>query len=564
MTQSPGARRSSRRRAAAVMVAAGTTLLAGTVAGLGPEAGASSHREAPLISGLPQLDNTDVYAFTSPDKPDTVTIIANWIPFQEPNGGPNFYPWAAGAHYDLNIDNDGDGKPDLVYRWQFHNIDKRDGNTLLYNNGVVQNLNDPTLLFKQGYTLSAIKPGSREREVTLINDGLSAPSDVGPTSMPDYGRLRDQAIRGLPGGGQTYAGGADDSFFLDLRVFDLLYGAPKLNEVGQDTLRGYNVNTIAIQVPKKDLALRNDDAKNPVIGVWSSTEQQSLQLQSGGGAKLIGKYVQVSRLGNPLVNELVSAAGQKDGFNASSPAQDHLNKAFLNRVTEPEVPKDIELLYGIKAPPTPRNDLVEIFATGIYQNSAGPIKADLNSQLLNKDVNPKAFVPAEETRLNMSTPVTRDPNRLGALGGDLQGFPNGRRLTDDVVDIELQTLEGAFNKGLPPQIVPALAAGDKVDRNDRPFGDSFPYVALPHDQGVNTAGPGENSDKRDKEGSHDNNPFASPSGDKPGGGSGVFGSSTLPGLGTMSSPFVSGLFGMVLVGSGAFLLRRPRSIAAAP
>ncbi|MFN2477805.1 MAG: DUF4331 domain-containing protein, partial [Pseudonocardiaceae bacterium] len=333
-------------------------------------------------------------------------------------------------------------------------------------------------------------------------------------------------------------------------------------------LRGYNVNTIAIQVPKKDLALRNDDAKNPVIGVWSSTEQQSLQLQSGGGAKLTGKYVQVSRLGNPLVNEVVSAAGQKDAFNASSPVQDHTNKAFLDRVTDPEVPKDVELLYGIKAPPTPRNDLVEIFATGVYQNSAGPIKADLNSQLLNKDVNPKAFVPAEEMRLNMGVPVTHDPNRLGVLGGDLQGFPNGRRLTDDVVDIEVQALEGAFNQGLPPHIVEALAAGDKVDHNDRRFSDSFPYVALPHDQGVNTAGSGEESDgaRGDKNHKGDkcdhncdgNNPFGSGNGggDKPGGGSGIFGLGNLPGLGTMSPPFIGGLFGMVMLGSGAFLLRR--------
>ncbi|MDQ2788437.1 MAG: DUF4331 domain-containing protein [Actinomycetota bacterium] len=566
MIPSPGARRSvRRRRTAAALIATGTTVLAGTMAGLVPQASASSHREAPLISGLPQLDNTDVYAFTSPDRPDTVTVVADWIPFEEPNGGPNFYPWAAGAHYDINIDNNGDGKPDITYRWQFHNVDKRDGKTFLYNNGVVKDLNDPTLLFKQNYTLSELNQGGNAQR-TLIDDGVSAPSDVGPTSMPDYGRLRAQAVHGLPGGGQTFAGQADDPFFLDLRVFDLLYGAPKLNEVGQDTLRGYNVNTIAIQVPKKDLALHNDAAGNPVIGVWSSTEQQSLQLQSGGDAKLTGKYVQVSRLGNPLVNEVVSAAGQKDAFNASSPVQDHTNTAFLNRVTDPEVPKDVELLYGIKAPPAPRNDLVEIFATGVYKNSAGPIKADLNSQLLNKGVDVKRFVPAEELRLNMGVPVTHDPNRLGVLGGDLQGFPNGRRLTDDVVDIEVQALEGAFNQGLPSHIVQALAKGDGVDHNDRGFSDQFPYVALPHDQGVNTAGSGDGSDNRDKDHKGDkcdkdcdgNNPFGSghDGGDKPGGGvlGGLLGGSS--NLGTMSPPFIGGLFGMVMLGSGAFLLRR--------
>ncbi|PZS37992.1 MAG: hypothetical protein DLM62_16140 [Pseudonocardiales bacterium] len=560
MTPSPGARRSVRRqRTAAALIATGTTVLAATMAGMGPQADASSHREAPLISGLPQLDNTDVYAFTSPDNPDTVTMIADWIPFEEPNGGPNFYPWAEGAHYDLNIDSNGDGRPDTTYRWQFHNVDHRDGKTFLYNNGVVRDLNDPTLLFKQNYTLTEIK-GNGER--TLINDGVSAPSDVGPTSMPDYGRLRAQAIHGLPGGGKTFAGQADDPFFLDLRVFDLLYGAPKLNEVGQDTLRGYNVNTIAIQVPKKDLALRNDPAGNPVIGVWSSTEQRSLTLRPSGGADLTGRYVQVSRLGNPLVNEVISAAGQKDGFNASSPVQDHTNKAFLDRVTNPEVPQDVELLYGIKAPPAPRNDLVEIFATGVYKNSAGPIKADLNSQLLNKDVNPKAFVPAEEERLNMSTPITREPNRLGVLGGDLQGFPNGRRLADDAVDIELQTLEGAFNQGLPPHIVPALAKGDGVDHNDLRFSDQFPYVALPHDQGVNTAGSGDDGDQRGDKGDHKGDkgdhrgdgPFGSNhDGDKHRDG-GFLGLGNLLGFGSPTA--VGGLFGMMMIGSGSSLLRR--------
>ncbi len=561
MISPPGARRSvRRRRTAAALIATGTTVLAGTMAGLVPQASASSHREAPLIAGLPQLDNTDVYAFTSPDRPDTVTIVADWIPFEEPNGGPNFYPWAPGAHYDINIDNRGTGRPDIVYRWQFHNEDRRDGKTFLYNNGVVHNLDDPTLLFRQRYSLTEFKP-DRHEDRTLIHDGLSAPSDVGPTSMPDYRRLRDEAIYNLPDGGQTYAGQADDPFFLDLRVFDLLYGAPKLNEVGQDTLRGYNVNTIAIQVPKRELALHNDAGGNPVIGVWSTTEQQSLILQSGERPKLAGKYVQVSRLGNPLVNEVISAADQKDGFNASTPDQDHLNRAFLNRVIDPEVPKDVQLLYGIKAPPAPRNDLVEIFATGVYKGSPGPIKADLNSQLLNRDVDPRGFVPAEEERLNMGTAVTHEPNRLGVLGGDLQGFPNGRRLTDDVVDIELQTLEGAFYDGLPPHIVQALAAGDKVDHNDRPFGDHFPYVALPHDQGVNTAGPGGDY------GDHHDDPFGGPSnGDHRGGGllDGLLGGhGSAAALPSMSAPFLGGLFGIVMLGSGAFLLRRRSPLGSA-
>jgi hypothetical protein len=199
----------------------------------------------------------------------------------------------------------------------------------------------------------------------------------------------------------------------------------------------------------------------------------------------------VSRLGNPLVNEVVVPLKYKDAFNAITPAQDHTVQPVVDKVLDPIVPKLIQQIYGIPAPKTPRNDLVEIFLTGIAKNAPtltggrAPIQADLNSQLLNKDVNPGAFVPSEELRLNMAVPVTHDPNRLGVLGGDLQGFPNGRRLTDDVVDIELQALEGAAQSG---HLVQALAAGDKVNANDVRFDDGFPYIALPHDEAVNTAG----------------------------------------------------------------------------
>jgi hypothetical protein len=296
---SQGKRHRSRKRAAAVAVVA----LAGTsVVGMtGGVANASSHREAPLTAGDPQHDNTDVYAFTSPDKPDTVTLIANWIPFEEPNGGPNFYPWKAGSHYDINIDNSGTGKPDITYRWTFSDQDARGsvpgGGTFLYNNGQVKSLTDKTLLFKQTYTLTEIKGGKTR---TLVSGAPVAPSDVGPASMPNYAALRNQAITSLPGGAKTFAGQAADPFFLDLRVFDLLYGT-NLKETGQNTLAGYNVNTIALQVPKSALALKGDAARNPVIGVWSTTEKQTLQL-SPGKATPSGNFVQVSRLGNPLVN----------------------------------------------------------------------------------------------------------------------------------------------------------------------------------------------------------------------------------------------------------------------
>jgi hypothetical protein len=198
-----------------------------------------------------------------------------------------------------------------------------------------------------------------------------------------------------------------------------------------------------------------------------------------------GGKVQVSRLGNPLVNEVVVPAGLKDTFNATKPEQDAKIPALVKRVTNPEVPQLLQQIYQIPAPATPRNDLVEIFLTGITTKAGGPIKADLNSQLNNADVKAGRFTPSEQLRLNLSVPVAGQPNRLGVLAGDLQGFPNGRRLTDDVVDIELQALAGAAQTG---KLVDALATGDRVDANNQQFGDRFPYVALPNGVGVNTQG----------------------------------------------------------------------------
>lgn len=504
----------SRRRAERVLASVGTLSLvtAAAFTGLAPlSSSASSHREAPLTSGDPKADNTDVYAFTSPDNTDTVTLVANWIPFQEPNGGPNFYPFANDARYNIKIDGNGDGKPDTTYTWKFTDHVKDADNQFLYNTGVVKSLTDETLNFRQTYTLTSTDAQGNTK--TLVKDAPAAPSNVGKASMPDYKSLRDEAVVPLAGGGQTYAGQASDPFFLDLRVFDLLYGG-NLKESGHNTLAGYNVNTIALQVPKKDVALNGDHARNPVIGVWSTTDRQGTEVagaqgkgsqgtaapgtpapRAGNQPADDGKYGtdgapsadagwhQVSRLGNPLVNEVVVPLKYKDAFNALSPDKDHTVTPVVDKVKDPIVPKLIQSIYGIPAPATPRDDLVEIFLTGVCK-ACGPIKADLNSQLLNADVDKQAFVPAEELRLNMSVPPTDKPNRLGVLGQDLAGFPNGRRLNDDVVDIELQALEGAAQTG---KIVPALAAGDAVDAPYRQPGAAFPYVALPNTAAVNQA-----------------------------------------------------------------------------
>lgn len=271
--------------------------------------------------------------------------------------------------------------------------------------------------------------------------------------MPDYAKLRQQAIKPTSDGGQTFAGQADDSFFLDLRVFDLLYGT-NLKEVGNDTLDGYNVNTLAIQVPKKELAAGGDAAANPIIGAWMTSSRPAMRV-AGADGKITssGELVQVSRLGNPLVNEVVVPVGAKDLFNASKPEGD---TQFLPKVQDPELPKLIEKIYGIKAPAAPRADLVSVFLTGVD----GATK-------------PPNVTPSEQMRLNMSVPPVAKGNRLGVIGGDMAGFPNGRRLSDDVVDIELQVLMGELT-GAKNDL------GDGVNTNDLAFGNSFPYVALPH------------------------------------------------------------------------------------
>ncbi|MDR7276085.1 DUF4331 domain-containing protein [Catenuloplanes atrovinosus] len=445
-----------------------------------PAADASSHREAPAIAADPAVDNTDLYAFTSPDRPGFVTFVLNVMPFEAPDGGPNFFPFATDATYNIKVDNDGDARPDVVFRWTFRTDDRRGDRTFLYNDGPVTALDDENLLVRQSYRLEASFGGAPFE--TAVPSAPVAPSRVGDASMPEYQKLRDAATITLDGGWRIFAGQADDPFFLDLRVFDLLYGGD-LSETGTDSLSGFNVNTIALEVPYKDVALGHDATRNPVVGVWSTTERPRVRI-TGEHRGVTGDTVQVSRLGNPLINEVIVPAGLKDGFNASTPDRDADNATLVARVNEPEVPKLIEQIYGIPAPATPRADLAEIFLTGLTTKAGGPIKADLNSQLANADADPDAFRPSEQLRLNLTTPVTADPSRLGVLGGDQQGFPNGRRLTDDVVDISLQALAGAAQTG---KLVDALGTGDQVDANDQGFAGTFPYVALPNTTWVRAA-----------------------------------------------------------------------------
>jgi hypothetical protein len=451
------------------MLAAGAVVVLGVglATSLAPTAGmASSHREAPLTSADPQIDNTDVYAFVSPDRTNTVTLISSWVPFEEPAGGPNFFPWASGVNYDINIDNDGDAKAEITYRWVF--TDHGDPNTFLYNNGVVDQLDppDPNLAFYQTYDLQRIVGNN---VTTLVNDAVSVPSNVGHASMPHYrANMFDAGVYGFGSApSYTWAGQSDDPFFLDLRVFDLIYGAD-FTEIGDDTLEGFNVNTMALQVRQKAVAKSHAPGTNPIIGAWSTASRQSMRVENGDGTQTFsGPYVQVSRLGNPLVNEVVIPRGDKDLFNSSKPQDDG---QFLSYVyDDPELPQVVHSVYpSVPVPDSDggtagvqRDDLVEVFLTGI---------SGLNQ--------PPSVTPSEQLRLNMSIPPCESGpcsgySRLGVIGGDNAGFPNGRRLADDILDASLQVVEGELI-GNPNDL------GDGVDSNDRPFNEAFPYVAYPY------------------------------------------------------------------------------------
>ncbi len=422
---------------------------------------ASSHREAPLLAQDPMADNTDVYAFVAPDAPDTVTLIANFIPFQKPDGGPNFYSFDPNVVYEIHIDNNGDAVEDITYQWRF-TTEVRNTATFLYNTGPVTSLDDPDLNVRQFYRLTRVDGPRRTGTVTELSGRLPVPPpNIGPRSTPNYGALGG-GIQALPGNTVVFAGQRDEGFYVDLGIFDLLgVGSGAV----EDSTAGFNVSSLAIRVPKAALSRGGStpaNANDPtaIIGVWSTASRFATRTLSAGAQQHSGALVQVSRLGNPLVNEAVIDLARKDAFNGIEPTSDSV---ALDRVTDPEVPKLLKAIFNVDSPPAPRNDLVTIFLTGIPG--------------LNQPVNVR---PAEMLRLNMAIPPTSSPNRMGVLGGDLAGFPNGRRPGDDVLDIVLQAAAGgtpltpAYNRS------PNNSLGDAVSRNDVPYQPSFPYLGIPH------------------------------------------------------------------------------------
>jgi hypothetical protein len=362
------------------------------------------------------------------------------------------------------VDNDGDAEEDVTFQFRFR-TEVRNPNTFLYNTGQITTIDDADWNVRQFYSVTRIEGPRRTGRSTVLAQNLASPPvNVGFRSIPDYAAVANQAVHPLPNGTLVFAGQRDDGFYVNLGVFDLL-GVPPADNNVFDSLAGFNVHSIAIQVPIASLTAtgsRPGSATDPnaVIGVWSTASRPSVTVRNGAEEAHSGRYVQVSRLGNPLVNEVVIPRGLKDTFNAIPPTQD---AAALPAVLDPEVPKLLSLLFGVRSPAAPRDDLVTIFLKGI---------PGLNQRA--------GAIPSEMLRLNVAIAPSGNPNRFGVLAGDTAGFPNGRRVGDDVTDIALRAMAGAtpltpaFNTGINAQL------GDGVNGNDLAYLPVFPYLADPH------------------------------------------------------------------------------------
>jgi Domain of unknown function (DUF4331) len=419
----------------------------------GPAAAtASSHREAPLISEDPSADNTDLYAFRSPDKPDTVTILSDWIPGEDPAAGPNWYTFSPTARYDLYADTNGDGKPDITWYFRFKN---RPPVAFLQNT-------------QQSYTVTKVVNG----KATVVGDGLlTSPDNIGPRSTPNYHSLAVAGVQTLADGTTVFAGQREDPFFGDIgAIFDLvaIREGTGASGGGKDFFAGYGVHAIGLQVPVSML----DNGKNHVVGIWAATDRQKVAVDPKRSKKRARRtasesWAQVSRLGNPLINEVLIPTQLKDHWNATTPDKD---KQFEQYYERPILAHLLNQLYPQFGPfkESDRSDLVAVLGTGLKSpnlNYTGPTFAD-------------------ELRLNLSIAPTAQigkGNRLGVLGGDLAGWPNGRRLEDDVIDIAERAVGGAL-------IDHSLPLGDGVDASAAPFQSAFPYEADPFSGFDNTKG----------------------------------------------------------------------------
>jgi hypothetical protein len=457
----------------------------------------SSHREAPEISKDPAADSTDVYAFMHPTEDDQVVIIANFYPLQQPNGGPNFYEFADDVLYEINISNTNKCQPDVTYRFNFRTEIRNP--SFLYNTGQITSLDAPEWNRPQTYNVVRLeKMGRRNEKAVQIGGRFPVPPvNVGPRSTPNYEDLANSAITTV-GPRKFFAGQRTDAFFVDLgSIFDLgalrpFNGAHLLPMAAMDginAVQSYNCHTIAIQVPRSDLVkggnptLSFKDRKN-TIGVWATASRRNARIfeDKSGTYKGAGPKKQVSRLGNPLFNEVLVPMTKKDKWNTTEPKND---SDYADTVLQPELQTLLPFLYpgvfpNLEAYDKPRADLAAILLTGIpggvvndadgksiFQNYTGPVQADM-------------------LRLNTAIKPT-DPDSdaysiYGVVGGDIGGFPNGRRLEDDVVGISLRAVAGATIPLVDPDYTPDETAAqlrDGTSYTGDPLLSDFPFLAHP-------------------------------------------------------------------------------------
>jgi hypothetical protein len=454
----------------------------------------SSHREAPAISQDPVADNADTYAFVSPDDPSTVTIITNYVPLEGPPGGPNFFEFGDDVLYSIYVDNDGDARPEIEFQFRFSTTLQNE-DTFLYNTGPIGSLTDPNWNKRQLYSVALIRSSGRDSDDdrgpgTILGTNLACPPcNIGPRSTPNYEALAAAAVHSLPGGISVFAGQRNDGFFVDLgAIFDLgdirelnmAHLIPMAAGTSVDPLKTMNIHAIAIKVPirtlTRDGAMPSDPlSAKSVLGIWGGASRRKVQVRDGYGVRQSGPWVQVSRLGNPLFNEVIVPIGDKDRWNALDPIND---TSFEKYVNQPELAKLLPVLYpgafpNLAAYTKDRADLHAILLTGIpqgvvpgFQNFTGPRPADM-------------------LRLNVAIPpTTSSPNALGLVGGDPAGFPNGRRVFDDIVSIELKAIAGATIPLVDPSYTPDGAVGavsSYLTPGAGRYQATFPYLGTPHD-----------------------------------------------------------------------------------
>jgi uncharacterized protein DUF4331 len=445
----------------------------------------SSHREAPEISKDPVADNTDLYAFVSPNKPSAVTLIANFIPLQTPDGGPNFYEFGDDVLYEIHISNKGDARSDIVYEFRFH-TKVRSKKTFLYNTGQIKHVTDSTWNRPQYFTLTKVAGGKR----TVLAKNLTCPPvNVGVRSTPDYAGLAAQTFHHIKGDRQVFAGQRAEGFHVDLgsifdlgtlRPFESLHLIPSANAVGVNASKTFNVHSIALEVPIHEVTRHHNRptdvmAPGAVIGVWAAARRRKTRIFDKEKGKYVGHgpWSQVSRLGNPLFNEVIVPMAEKDDWNATPPRQDSEYAKFVNK---PELGALLPVLYPgvfphLAAYHKPRADLHAILLTGIpsgvvagFQNFTGPTEADM-------------------LRLNVAVKPSAHPDPLGLVGGDAAGFPNGRRVVDDVTTIELRAIAGQTIPLVDPSFTPdGASAGikDGTSNNNPAYRSTFPFLGTPN------------------------------------------------------------------------------------